>query len=127
MRNSTVLVLSLRSLAHETIKNLVLAGIGRLIIMDNEKVSEEDLGGGFLFYEEKGAVGLNVSPHTTSLTLSEDTKLTTAYDRCAAANPVSKPPRGRDRSPDIGTVRGRRRGGDGRLPQAGEGRRCRGL
>ncbi|CAK9785609.1 hypothetical protein CC85DRAFT_284417 [Cutaneotrichosporon oleaginosum] len=57
MRNSTVLVLSLRSLAHETIKNLVLAGIGRLIIMDGEKVTEEDLGGGFLFREEEGAVG----------------------------------------------------------------------
>ncbi|GMK59188.1 hypothetical protein CspeluHIS016_0702030 [Cutaneotrichosporon spelunceum] len=58
MRNSTVLILSLRSLAHETIKNLVLAGIGRLIIMDGEKVTEEDLGGGFLFREEEGAVGM---------------------------------------------------------------------
>ncbi len=61
MRNSTVLILSLRSLAHETIKNLVLAGIGRLIIMDGEEVTEEDLGGGFLFREEEGAVGMEVS------------------------------------------------------------------
>lgn len=61
MRNSTVLVLSLRSLAHETIKNLVLAGIGRLIIMDGEKVTDDDLGAGFLFEEGKGAVGMEVS------------------------------------------------------------------
>lgn len=60
MRNSTVLVLSLRSLAHETIKNLVLAGIGRLIIMDDGVVTEEDLGAGFLFREADGAVGQNV-------------------------------------------------------------------
>ncbi|KAK4684087.1 ubiquitin-like 1-activating enzyme E1 A, partial [Tremellales sp. Uapishka_1] len=57
MRSSTILLLSLRSLAHETIKNLVLAGIGRLIIMDDGQVSEEDLGSGFLFREEDGAVG----------------------------------------------------------------------
>nr|WRH23631.1 ThiF family [Naematelia aurantialba] len=57
MRSSTVLLLSLRSLAHETIKNLVLAGIGRLIIMDDGVVTETDLGGGFLFREEDGAVG----------------------------------------------------------------------
>lgn len=60
MRSSTVLLLSLRSLAHETIKNLVLAGIGRLIIMDDGVVTEEDLGGGFLFREEEGCVGLEV-------------------------------------------------------------------
>nr|ODN89338.1 SUMO activating enzyme [Cryptococcus depauperatus CBS 7855] len=57
MRSSTVLVISLRSLAHETIKNLVLAGIGRLIIADSGVVTEEDLGSGFLFREEDGAVG----------------------------------------------------------------------
>lgn len=57
MRSSTILLLSLRSLAHETIKNLVLAGIGRLIVMDEGNVTEEDLSGGFLFREEEGAVG----------------------------------------------------------------------
>ncbi len=62
MRSSTVLLLSLRSLAHETIKNLVLAGIGRLIVMDDGVVAEEDLGGGFLFREEDGCVGLEVCP-----------------------------------------------------------------
>lgn len=61
MRSSTVLILSLRSVAHEIIKNLVLAGIGRLIVMDDGIVVEEDLGSGFLFREEDGAVGQEVS------------------------------------------------------------------
>jgi ubiquitin-like 1-activating enzyme E1 A len=65
MRSSSVLLLSLRSLAHETIKNLVLAGIGRLIVMDEGVVTEEDLGGGFLFREEEGAVGQEVSQEPT--------------------------------------------------------------
>ncbi|WWC88317.1 uncharacterized protein L201_003225 [Kwoniella dendrophila CBS 6074] len=59
MRSSTVLILSLRGLAHETIKNLVLAGIGRLIVADDGIVTEEDLGTGFLFREEENAVGQN--------------------------------------------------------------------
>ncbi|WVW85076.1 hypothetical protein I302_107112 [Kwoniella bestiolae CBS 10118] len=59
MRSSTVLILNLRGLAHETIKNLVLAGIGRLIVADDSVVSEEDLSTGFLFREEEGAVGQN--------------------------------------------------------------------
>lgn len=72
MRSSTVLILSLKTVAHEIIKNLVLAGIGRLIVMDNGVVTEEDLGSGFLFREEEGAVGqevclfssLSSSPHS---------------------------------------------------------------
>lgn len=68
MRKSTVLVLNLRSLAHETIKNLVLAGIGRLIVMDGGLVTEEDLGSGFLFQEEAGAVGKEVIPDWSNLT-----------------------------------------------------------
>ena len=62
MRSSTVLILSLKTVAHEIIKNLVLAGIGRLIVMDNGVVTEEDLGSGFLFREEEGAVGQEVCP-----------------------------------------------------------------
>ena len=70
MRSSTVLILSLKTVAHEIIKNLVLAGIGRLIVMDNGVVTEEDLGSGFLFREEEGAVGQEVRslfPFSSSL------------------------------------------------------------
>ena len=39
-------------MATEVIKNIVLAGIGKLIIADNEDVKEEDLGTGFFFRDE---------------------------------------------------------------------------
>lgn len=52
MRNATILVMRLRGVATEAIKNIVLAGIGKLIIVDSENVSEEDLGAGFLFRDE---------------------------------------------------------------------------
>ena len=52
MRNATILVIRLRGVATEAIKNIVLAGIGKLIIVDSENVSEEDLGAGFLFRDE---------------------------------------------------------------------------
>jgi len=55
MRNATILVVNLRGVATETIKNIVLAGIGKLIIWDCEDVAAEDLGVGFLFRD--GDVG----------------------------------------------------------------------
>ncbi|TFY61281.1 hypothetical protein EVJ58_g4599, partial [Rhodofomes roseus] len=52
MRNATILVVRLRGVATEAIKNIVLAGIGKLIIADGDNVSEEDLGAGFFFRDE---------------------------------------------------------------------------
>jgi Dinucleotide-utilizing enzymes involved in molybdopterin and thiamine biosynthesis family 2 len=52
MRNATVLVTRLRGVATEAIKNIVLAGIGRLIILDGDDVRAEDLGAGFFFRDE---------------------------------------------------------------------------
>ena len=62
MRNATILVVRLRGVATEAIKNMVLAGIGRLVLVDGDEVLEEDLGAGFFFRDED--VGKNVrSPH----------------------------------------------------------------
>ena len=58
MRNATVLVINLKGLATETIKNIVLTGIGKLVVLDGENVAEEDLGAGFFFRESD--VGENV-------------------------------------------------------------------
>lgn len=52
MRNATILVVRLRGTATETIKNIVLAGIGKLILIDGGDVGEEDLGAGFFFRDE---------------------------------------------------------------------------
>lgn len=59
MRSASVLVVTLRGLATEVCKNIVLAGIGRLTILDDKDISEEDLGCGFFFREEE--VGTKVS------------------------------------------------------------------
>ncbi|KAG6813586.1 hypothetical protein H0H92_009630 [Tricholoma furcatifolium] len=58
MRNATILVVQLKGTATEAIKNMVLAGIGKLIMVDGENVTEEDLGTGFLFRDED--VGKNI-------------------------------------------------------------------
>jgi len=47
-----ILVVRLKGTATEVIKNIVLSGIGKLVIMDGEEVSEEDLGSGFFFRDE---------------------------------------------------------------------------
>ncbi|CAG7846537.1 SubName: Full=Related to AOS1 protein {ECO:0000313/EMBL:CCA67832.1} [Serendipita indica DSM 11827] len=52
MRNATVLVVRLRGVATETIKNIVLAGIGKLIVIDDAIVQPEDLNAGFFFRDE---------------------------------------------------------------------------
>lgn len=53
MRSASVLVVTLRGIATEVCKNIVLAGIGSLTILDNADVTEEDLGSGFFFREEE--------------------------------------------------------------------------
>jgi len=52
MRNATILVVRLKGIATEVIKNIVLSGIGKLVIMDGDQVVEEDLGSGFFFRDE---------------------------------------------------------------------------
>lgn len=51
MRNAKVLVINAGALANEVIKNIVLAGIGSLTILDSNDVSAIDLGAQF-FLEE---------------------------------------------------------------------------
>jgi len=89
MRNATILVLTVRGLATEVIKNIVLAGIGKLIIADNEDVKEEDLGTGFFFRDED--VGRKVRFSTecildaSSLIFRITGELTYPYQRVDAA------------------------------------------
>lgn len=52
MRLASVLIITLRGIATEVCKNIVLAGIGKVTILDDTKISEEDLGCGFFFREE---------------------------------------------------------------------------
>ncbi|EMD31416.1 hypothetical protein CERSUDRAFT_119795 [Gelatoporia subvermispora B] len=52
MRNATILVVNLGGAATEAVKNIVLAGIGKLIVADAREVAEADLGAGFFFRDE---------------------------------------------------------------------------
>ncbi|KAF2823981.1 hypothetical protein CC86DRAFT_384494 [Ophiobolus disseminans] len=51
MRNANILLVSIKALANEIAKNLVLAGIGSVTLADHEVVSEEDLGAQFFVSE----------------------------------------------------------------------------
>jgi ubiquitin-like 1-activating enzyme E1 A len=61
MRRSSVLIINLRGIATEACKNIVLAGVGSITILDPDKVLPEDLGAGFFFREED--IGQRVSTH----------------------------------------------------------------
>lgn len=69
--------------------------------MDGDTVTEEDLGGGFLFREEDGAVGKNVSglPRLG---------LTSADRSRPSSNRLSQSSRLTNRPSDLGPVPGRR-------------------
>lgn len=59
IRNAHVLLITMKGLGNEIAKNLVLAGIGSLTIVDHENVTEADLGAQFLVSQEEGHVGTN--------------------------------------------------------------------
>lgn len=52
MRNATILVVNLKGVATEAVKNIVLAGIGKLVVADGDRVAQEDLGAGFFFRDD---------------------------------------------------------------------------
>lgn len=52
IRNANILLIGVKALGNEIAKNLVLAGIGNLTVLDSENVTEEDLGSQFLITEE---------------------------------------------------------------------------
>lgn len=52
IRSAHVLLISLRALGTEIAKNLTLAGISSLTIIDDEVVTEEDLGAQYFLREE---------------------------------------------------------------------------
>jgi ubiquitin-like 1-activating enzyme E1 A len=54
MRKAHVLLITLRALGNEVAKNLVLAGIGALTVLDSENTNEGKSPGEFLMTEEDG-------------------------------------------------------------------------
>lgn len=63
IRSANILLVTVKALANEIAKNLVLAGIGSLTIIDHQNVTEEDLGAQFFVAEVQGeqdVIGRNV-------------------------------------------------------------------
>lgn len=58
LRTANILLITLKALANEVAKNLVLAGIGSLTISDDQSVTEDDVCSQFFVSEEH--VGMNV-------------------------------------------------------------------
>src|SRR5271167_652730 len=58
MRKANVLLITMKALGNEIAKNLVLAGIGSLTVMDSDVVTERDIESEFLVVEED--IGKNV-------------------------------------------------------------------
>jgi len=52
LRNSNILLLGMKALGNEIAKNLVLAGVGALTILDHELLTEDDLSSQFFVSEE---------------------------------------------------------------------------
>lgn len=52
LRSANILLITFKALANEIAKNLVLAGIGSLTILDHEVVTEMDLGAQFFVSQE---------------------------------------------------------------------------
>jgi len=59
LRKANVLLISMKALANEVAKNLVLAGINSLTIVDDQIVTEQDLGA--QFFVSEADIGKNVS------------------------------------------------------------------
>ncbi|KAL9587736.1 MAG: hypothetical protein Q9212_000027 [Teloschistes hypoglaucus] len=57
LRSANILLIGMKALANEIAKNLVLAGIGSLTILDDQVITEEDLGSQFFISELH--VGMN--------------------------------------------------------------------
>ncbi|MCJ1416049.1 hypothetical protein MMC32_002384 [Xylographa parallela] len=57
LRNANILLVGMKALANEIAKNLVLAGIGSLTVVDDQLVTEDDLGAQFFISEQH--IGLN--------------------------------------------------------------------
>ena len=52
LRTANILLIGIRALGNEIAKNLVLAGIGSLTIIDDDIVTEDDLGAQFALSQE---------------------------------------------------------------------------
>jgi molybdopterin/thiamine biosynthesis adenylyltransferase len=78
MRNSSVLIYSFRGVAAEITKNIVLAGVGNVTLLDEKNVEEMDLGANYFVREEE--VGKKVSCRRVELLCCTERADSSAFD-----------------------------------------------
>jgi ubiquitin-like 1-activating enzyme E1 A len=87
LRSARILLVGMRALANEIAKNLVLAGVGSLTVVDHEIVTEDDLGSQFFISEE------HVGQNRADAALPQIQKLNPRVSLNADHDPISsKPP-----------------------------------
>ncbi|RPB26772.1 hypothetical protein L211DRAFT_835105 [Terfezia boudieri ATCC MYA-4762] len=87
MRNSKILLIGMRAIANEIAKNLALAGIGSLTVLDPEVVTEDDLASQFFIQEEH--IGMNRAEAAAPSIRKLNPRVTIHTD---TDSPSSKPP-----------------------------------
>lgn len=60
LRGSSVLVVGLRGLGSEVVKNIVLAGVNRVTILDHAPLCHDDVAGRFLMQQEGQNVTVDI-------------------------------------------------------------------
>ncbi len=89
LRTANVLLITMRALANEIAKNLVLAGVGSLTVQDSQVVVEDDLGAQFFISEQD--IGKNVWRSTLQATgICLDADYMTACRVSSASNTEAK-------------------------------------
>lgn len=87
LRSARILLVGLRALATEVAKNLVLAGVGSLTVVDHGLVTEEDLGSQFFISQE------HIGQNRAYAALPQIQKLNPRVNLQADQDPISlKPP-----------------------------------
>ncbi|KPM46100.1 hypothetical protein AK830_g560 [Neonectria ditissima] len=59
IQSANILLITIKALANEIAKNLVLAGVGSITLLDGSPVTEADLGAQFFLPEQEGLIGQN--------------------------------------------------------------------
>lgn len=92
IRSAHILLVSLRALGTEIAKNLTLAGISSLTIVDDEPVTEDDLGAQFFIREEDIGKPVRDSRHLLGLHPLTFTARRSSYPENTRAQPAGASP-----------------------------------
>lgn len=86
IRNASVLLITMRALANEIAKNLVLAGINSITVIDPSPVTETDQAAQFLLPTEPSPVGMNRAQASSANLQKLNPRVRVTYDSTSIAS-----------------------------------------